>query len=387
MKRIIIKQTLIIFVAFVIAIIAFEFVLQNFFPKRFTSDFHQSKYNLPVVLRPNLDITIDYYNYYLYPPFRLQTNSKHFLNDREFEYEKPKNVFRILVLGSSTLMGLGVENSELFSKNLEKILNQKSNNKKIEVINFSGLAWSILEFYTFLKSEGLKYNPDLVIVSQNANDFRVEYNNFVEVNKIKIEKLSNGKIKFDLGELKINSLVNDPISIMWEWVRKLPFYLEVSRSSQIFYHIRSKINELWYKQPPRISKSKQLGSYLENEGIDISENTIFSLKSNQFFINPEGHNILSFAKIYNKNMYAAKANIILHSAIQVKISQLLDELNSKFLVIDVPPREEVIGLIKTKKTRVINSNLKNYYYINPMVTFKKFQTNNIETPLYFLVHD
>jgi Tfp pilus assembly protein PilF len=383
MKRRTVKLILAIFLSIVVAQSTFEIVLQNFFPKNITPDFHQSKYNLPVVLRPNLDVTIDWFHHYLYPPFRLQTNSKHFINDQEFEYEKPKDVFRILVLGSSIFMGLGVKNKELFSKNLEYIFNEKSSGKRIQVINFSGIAWSGINFYTFLKNEGLKYRPDLVIISQGENDFRVGYNNLIEVNKIKKEKLPNGEIKINLEEIKINSLINNPLSIAWEWVRKLPFYLEISKHSQAFYRIRSKVNELWYKKNPRIPKSKQLGKYLETQGINIGKNTKLSIKSDQFSVNPEGHSIIYFAKTYHRNMYEAKANIILHSAVQVKISQLLDRINSKFVVIDVPTRQEVMGVIKPKKTSVLNSSLKNYYYINPTMTFKKVQLNNIETPLYF----
>jgi|TARA_B110000438_G_scaffold295647_2_gene338979 hypothetical protein len=95
MKRII-KHISVLFFALVVVVIAFEIILQNFLLKKIVPDFHQSQYNLPIVLRSNLDVTLDWFHGYLYPPFRLQTNSKHFLNTHELSYEKPKNVLAFL---------------------------------------------------------------------------------------------------------------------------------------------------------------------------------------------------------------------------------------------------------------------------------------------------
>ncbi len=383
MKRIIIRHALTLLVSFAVVIIAFEIILQSFFSQKIVPDFHQSQYNLPVVLRSNLDVKLDWYHGYLYPPFRLQSNSKHFLNNREFEYEKPQNVFRILMLGDSIFMGLGVENKELFSKNLEDLLNKNSNGKRIEVINFSGVAWSTIQFFTFLKTEGYKYEPDLVIISQGENDFRVQYNNLIQVNSIEKEKLSNGQFKINLSELEINSKRDNPISILWEGLRRFPYYLEISTHSQILHWLRSQVNKLWGKNSSKSIKSKQLGNFLEINNIDITKDSILSLNSEEFSVNPEGHSVTFFSKSYNHNPYEAKANIALHSAAQVKISQFLSDLNSNFTVVDMPAWQVVSSIIEPLRIRKINSNLKNYYYLNPTKIFKKFQANNIETPLYF----
>ena len=176
MKSNILKTFYFLILSFVVVAFSFEIAFRYFNPQRIVPDLHQAKYNLPVVLRPNLDIVLDWSHGYLYPPFRLQTNSQHFLNDREFKYDKSENVFRILMLGDSIFMGLGVENKELFSKNLEDLLNVRSRGKHVEVINFSGVAWGTIQFLTFLQTEGYKYKPDLVVISQGENDFRVEYN-------------------------------------------------------------------------------------------------------------------------------------------------------------------------------------------------------------------
>ena len=383
MKKLILRPISLIILSLAFTIFLLEIFFQSVFPERIIPDLHQAKYNLPTVLRSNVDVTLDWSHGYLYPPFRLQTNSKSFLNDQEFKYEKPENTFRILMLGNSIFMGLGVKNKELFSKNLEDILNKHSINKRVQVINFSGVAWSSIQFFTFMVTEGYKYSPDLVIISQGENDFRVEYNKLIQVDKIRKEILPDNKMKINLEELKIHSQVNNWLSISWEWVRKLPFYLTISKYSQVLHRLRSKVNSIWYNKYPKISNSKQLGYLFEANDINVTEDTIFLLNSEEFFVNPQGHSITFFSKSYDQNPNEAIANIVLHSAIQVKISQYLNDVNSKLMVVDIPAWQETLGTINAYRGRSLKSSLKNYTYLNPTKMFKKFQANNLEIPLYF----
>jgi hypothetical protein len=377
------KSIYITIVSFFIVVFLLEVYFHLFSPNKITPDLHQSKYNLPIVLRPNLDVKLDWSHGYQYPQFHLHTNSKHFLNDQEFQYKKPTNTFRILMLGDSIFMGLGITGNELFSKNLQDILNEQSIGKHVEVINFSGVAWSAIQFIPFLQNEGYKYNPDLVIISQGENSFRVKYNKLIQISTIEKEKTSTDKIKITLGGLEVNSLKKSVISNIWEWIRKLPYYVEISNYSQLLHRVRSKINNLWYKKLPQISQSKQLGYFLETNRIDITKNSIFSLNSDEFSIDPLNHSITFFAKTYNNNTYEAKANIALHAAAQIKISQILNSLKSKFVVIDIPTWQDALSIIKPHKTRILNSSLKNYHYLDPTQAFKKFQSKNIDIPLYF----
>jgi tetratricopeptide (TPR) repeat protein len=378
------KHLLAIFIACTLVVFAFEIVLQTFHPNKISPDLNQSHYGLPVVLRANLDVELDWLHGQFYPPFRFQTNAQHFINDREFQYEKSPGVFRILMLGDSGFMGLGVEYNEVFSKNLGELLAKNAKGKEIEVINFSGVAWSSIQFLTFLKNEGYKYHPDLVIISQGENDFRVKYNELIEVNNISKEKLSDGRFKINLGELKINQKNDSAVSIIWETVRKLPFYLEASKYSQLLHQFRSKVNALWYyREPSKLFKSKQLGYFLETNNIEVTKDTLFSFNGNEFSIDPQQHSISFLAGDYSQSVFEAHANIALHSATQVKLSQTLNDLNSKLIVIDMPLWQQTLGIATIKKTRFVDSNLKNYFYLHPKDSLKKFQSSNIGIPLYF----
>jgi lysophospholipase L1-like esterase len=98
-------------------------------------------------------------------PYHIVINSKG-LRDREHSYEKPPGTFRILVTGDSFVFGSGgVEPSSRFTDILERTL------KNVEIINTGVPAYGTDQEYLYLKTEGLKYHPDLVILCIFSNDF------------------------------------------------------------------------------------------------------------------------------------------------------------------------------------------------------------------------
>ncbi len=102
----------------------------------------------------------------------LAINSKG-LRDREFPYEKPEGITRILCLGDSYTCGYGVQAEKTFPKVLETTLNGESGKTgPWEVLNAgvgsTGTAHQLAYFIT----EGHLYDPDLVVVCFcPANDF------------------------------------------------------------------------------------------------------------------------------------------------------------------------------------------------------------------------
>jgi hypothetical protein len=92
------------------------------------------------------------------------------LRDREYPYEKPPGVFRILVLGDSFADALEVSLEDSFQEVLESLLNERPD-RPIEVVN--GGVWGYgndLELL-FYRLEGRKYQPDLVLLAfQSTSD-------------------------------------------------------------------------------------------------------------------------------------------------------------------------------------------------------------------------
>ena len=102
--------------------------------------------------------------------FFLKTNKQGFREDRNTSLMKERDEFRILVLGDSHTDGV-CNNSESFPNRFEHHLNSVASGRCFNVINAGVGGWSILEEYLFLKREGIRYNPDMVVVaSYNGND-------------------------------------------------------------------------------------------------------------------------------------------------------------------------------------------------------------------------
>lgn len=93
----------------------------------------------------------------------VEYNSKG-LRGPEYSYEKPKGVFRILILGDSFAEDMASFYENLFSTRLKKMLNGMYRNPRFEVINAGHFAFDNAQELMFYLKEGRKYRPDLVIV-------------------------------------------------------------------------------------------------------------------------------------------------------------------------------------------------------------------------------
>jgi lysophospholipase L1-like esterase len=94
------------------------------------------------------------------------------LRGPETSYEKSPSTFRILNLGDSVVMGWGVREEDTYGQQLESLLNETgSDNMRFEVINAGVPGWSLDNALAYLQAEGLKYEPDLVVLDVTiAND-------------------------------------------------------------------------------------------------------------------------------------------------------------------------------------------------------------------------
>jgi lysophospholipase L1-like esterase len=102
------------------------------------------------------------------------TINSHGLRDRELEYAKPSNVFRVGLFGDSFTFGEGVQNDETYPKVLEGLLNGASRpgGTRVEVLNFGVGKTGTSHQLAFFRKEGTKYDLDLVLLGFLArNDF------------------------------------------------------------------------------------------------------------------------------------------------------------------------------------------------------------------------
>jgi lysophospholipase L1-like esterase len=90
----------------------------------------------------------------------VELNSKG-LRDSEHVYEPEPGVFRIVLLGDSYMEACQVQRTESLPHLLEEFLGDR----RVEVINLGVNGYSPAQYYLYLKEEGLKYKPDLVLMA------------------------------------------------------------------------------------------------------------------------------------------------------------------------------------------------------------------------------
>lgn len=123
-------------------------------------------------LRPNRNIFVRQPDYAV----KVKTNSKG-LRDVEHEYQPAPGVFRIVVLGDSFMEAYQVELEESLPRRLQRALKER----RVEVINMGVGGYGTIQELLVLKEEGLKYQPDLVILAfLPTNDIR---NNSLELER------------------------------------------------------------------------------------------------------------------------------------------------------------------------------------------------------------
>jgi len=90
---------------------------------------------------------------------QIEINSKG-MRDKSYDYKKPEGIKRIVVLGDSFTWGYGVEEKNIFTEILEDELL-----KNIQVINMGVSGYGNDQELLFLKKDGIRYDPDLVVVA------------------------------------------------------------------------------------------------------------------------------------------------------------------------------------------------------------------------------
>ncbi len=92
------------------------------------------------------------------------------LRDREYDYAKPANTFRILALGDSYTEGLQHSLEYVWTEQLEQQLNTRRAGIDYEVINAGLAGMGTAHEYLYFTHEGYRYDPDIVIVLVISND-------------------------------------------------------------------------------------------------------------------------------------------------------------------------------------------------------------------------
>ena len=258
------KKTLIINIAvFIIALILILFLLEISLRLFFPQDLNYFKLDETLGYKgiPNMKTA------FRIPEFStiVKLNEKG-LRDYNHEYENNLGKYRILVLGDSMTFGYGVENNEAYPNVLENFLNEKES--KYEIINAGVTGWNTAQELAFLETEGLNYNPNMVLLGIMSNDIPT---NYLDKN---IFLLENGK------------LVKNYPSYKFSLIQRVKNFL--SSHSHLYNFIKTKTG-----LKTRVTKEKEEEKErVIKTALGIWDNTIDEAKEKTFLLLKEMKTVL-----------------------------------------------------------------------------------------------
>ncbi len=105
----------------------------------------------------------------------LRINKSGFRDDENKKHSKEKGTFRIVGIGDSVMMGMGVDFEDTYGEVVERELNLRSKENKMDV-NFEFINLAVHGYNTTMEVEtffqkGIPFDPDLVVISYVPNDF------------------------------------------------------------------------------------------------------------------------------------------------------------------------------------------------------------------------
>ena len=106
---------------------------------------------------------------YEFIPNKNGTNSHGYM-DSEHSYEKPKGIFRIVIIGDSIAQGQGVSPKDSFGRVMERSLNQGAAKNHYEVVILARSGYTTSQELILLHKEAFRYQPDLIVWSYVLND-------------------------------------------------------------------------------------------------------------------------------------------------------------------------------------------------------------------------
>lgn len=140
-----------------------------------------------------MDPTVDCREYKLKKNLRTQfkmqdfRTNKYGMRDKSYKLSKPKDVFRIVLIGDSYSMAAGVKEEESFHSLAEKKFTKHG--KKVEILNFGVSGYGMDQYITVLKDHLWNFEPDAIIIGFcSYND---HYQKGIHTKRVKFQEPGN----------------------------------------------------------------------------------------------------------------------------------------------------------------------------------------------------
>lgn len=227
----------------------------------------------------------------------IKINSDGF-RDREFPIMKPAGTKRIVMLGDSLTMGMGVNSSDTYPKVLEEKLKvSNSSSSRYEVLNFGVLGYNTKDEVDFLINRALKYSPDIVTITYVCND--VEDNvrvseiakKYWETHNLTGRQLTDAENILASTQIWTESAMDVQKNYDHYWSEVAATSLEEFSSLSKVYNFKPVVIywQCEYAYPQEMVKLKEISERLGFDFIDTSSMFIDHPRSDLALRYPDGH--------------------------------------------------------------------------------------------------
>lgn len=242
------------------------------------------------------------------------------MRDEEINLKKDEiGVFRILALGDSFTMGHGVKIKESYINILENNLNSFQKGKKIEIINAAVFGYSPIIHWLYLSKKGLSFEPDAVILFFTLTDFWEDRKRFEELTdsypgiseKDLMERLEDSDVEFKFEF--INMAAGQNID-------------QLALAPNVSYELKT-----WLRSNFKIYAT--LVDFIKKRNQPVAQDVIFQGDPDRDIVA-----LVRGEKITQENWQDLWKLPVYNLGL---ISDLLDEMNIKFVVVLIPEAVQV----------------------------------------------
>jgi hypothetical protein len=146
------------------------------------------------------------------------TNAQGFRYTDDYSYAKSPGLLRVVVLGDSHTEGFEVRQSATYSEIAERALIRRG--RIAQVMNTGISGFSTAEALVFLEQEGLRYDPDVVVLGLFANDFD--------------DNVKSGLFALEEGELQVRKRRHVPGVKILDTIHSIPGLPWLSQHSYLY---------------------------------------------------------------------------------------------------------------------------------------------------------
>ena len=168
--------------------------------------------------------------------------------DRDFPYQKPPGVKRIVSLGDSFTQGYEVAAEETFSAVLERELRAQGHD--VEVLNAGVSGFSNAEAYLYLERELWKYDLDVVLVSFFFNDL--------------VDNVRTSLFTLADGKLTPNRETYVPGGQLADFLNSNPLFNSLNERSDAFTFLKERLTllakrQMWEENVRNLEQEEKAG--------------------------------------------------------------------------------------------------------------------------------